>query len=416
MIRRTTVAYAVIVLALAAPLAALTPGTDVLVPAVALAGDWRTDLYIFNYDTQTATVDVELLIRGQANPTPESQTFVIAPGETAVLENVLADTFGKGSFAGAFRVTADYEVVVNTRIFNYKDGVTFGQGFEGIPRDMAVQAGEHTDIVGAAKNASFRTNLVMIDATGDFAQAAPSQVRVSLHDEHGSEVATVDLELGGFQPFLQSLDHASVFGAGLPDVSYGTLHCEVLQGAVIFAASKIDNDRATGDPTTLAAWTGGSGHPEPPPTGDVFLYAANGEDDVEDVSIEEWSSGSTLTEITDDPDYGRVMQVDPGNLWGAPSSCIAFANIGEFEANFDAIVFKIKSADLTAILVKVPEIELVYPFAEGTDLGNGWVEITAPLSDFVGTEPGNTQFGIHGGYGNGGTFFITDVKLTIDEE
>jgi len=77
---------------------------------------------------------------------------------------------------------------------------------------------------------------------------------------------------------------------------------------------------------------------------------------------------------------------------------------------------KIKSADLTAILVKVPEIELVYPFAEGTDLGNGWVEITAPLSDFVGTEPGNTQFGIHGGYGNGGTFFITDVKLTIDEE
>ena len=416
MFRRTCIAYVAILVALVAPVAALTPGTDVIVPAVALAGDWRTDLYIFNYDTQTATVDVELLIRGQANPTPESQTFVIAPGETAVLENVLADSFGKGSFAGAFRVTADYEVVVNTRIFNYKDGVTFGQGFEGIPRDMAVQAGERTDIVGAAKNASFRTNLVMIDATGDFAQAAPSQVRVSLHDEHGMEVASVDLELGGFEPFLQSIDHVSVFGAGLPDIGYGTLHCEVLQGAVIFAASKIDNDSATGDPTTLAAWSGGSGHPEPPPTGDVYLYAANGEDDIEDISIEEWSSGSTLTELTDDPDYGRVMQVDPGNLWGAPSSCIAFANSGEFESNFDAIVFKIKSTDLTAILVKVPEVELTYPFAGGTDLGNGWVEITAPLSDFVGTEPGNTQFGIHGGYGNGGTFFITDVMLTVEAE
>ncbi len=327
---------------------------------------------------------------------------------------MLADTFGKGSFAGAFRVTADYEVVVNTRIFNYKDGVTFGQGFEGIPRDMAVQAGERTDIIGAAKNANFRTNLVMIDATGDFAQAAPSQVRVSLHDEHGAEVASVDLELGGFQPFLQSLDHASVFGPSLPDVSYGTLHCEVLQGAVIFAASKIDNDRATGDPTTLAAWSGGSGHPEPPPTGDVYLYSSTGDDDVSS-EISEWNSGSTLTELALDG-FDRVMQVDPGNGWGAPSSCIAFMEIGDYQTNFDSIVFKIKSDDLSAIYVKVPEVEIPFPFAEATDLGDGWYEVTAPFAMFTGTVDGTTQIGIHGGYSNGGTFFITDVKLTIDEE
>ena len=57
----------------------------------------------------------------------------------------------------------------------------------------------------------------------------------------------------------------------------------------------------------------------------------------------------------------------------------------------------------------------VYPFSEGTDLGNGWYEITAYLSDFVGTEPGNTQFGILGGYSLGGIFYITDVKLTVGE-
>ena len=53
--------------------------------------------------------------------------------------------------------------------------------------------------------------------------------------------------------------------------------------------------------------------------------------------------------------------------------------------------------------------------AETEDLGNGWYEITAPLSDFVGTAPRNTQFGILGGYGLGGTFYITDVKLTVED-
>jgi hypothetical protein len=413
MLRKTIIAYCTVLVALAAPLMALTPGTDVLVPAVALVGDWRTDLYIYNPGSQTATVEVHLLIRDETNMTPESQTFVIPPGETAVLENVLGDTFGKGSFTGAFRVTSTHQVVVNTRIFNSKEGVTFGQGFEGIPRDMAVAEGESTDIVGAAKNTGFRTNLVMIDAAG--AEGISSTVRVSLNDAQGTQIATRDISLGAFTPFLQSLDSDAVFGTGLVDFEYGTLHCEVLTGAVIFAGSKIDNDRATGDPTTLAAWSGGSEEPPVSPDGDVYIFAANGEDDIE-AAIQEWSSGSTLTAISDDPDYGRVMKVEPGYQWGAPSSCIAFVNIGDFQANYDAIVFKLKSDDLTAINVKVPDIELIYSFAGGTDLGNGWVEITAPLSEFVGTIPGSTQFGVLGGYGNGGTFYITDVKLTVEQE
>lgn len=412
--RKTCLATCLILTALAAPLAALTPGDDVLVPAVAIAGDWRTDLYLFNHRNEITEATLHLLVRGQANPAPETRSFVLAPGEAAVLENVLTDTFGRTSFGGAFRVTADHEVVVNSRIYNLKDGVTFGQGFEGIPRDMAVAEGEFTDIVGVAKNAGFRTNLVMIDATGDFAQAAPSRVRVTLHDATGAQLAATEIELDGFEPFLQRIDHASVFGAGLADFSYGTLRCEVLRGAVIFAASKVDNDSATGDPTTLAAWSGGAPITPPLPSGDVYLYAADGEDDLTP-SIEEWSSGSTLTELLDDPDYGRVMKVDPGNLWGAPSSCIAFAGIGDFQASFDAIVFKIKSEQLSAINVKVPEVELIYPFAEGTDLGNGWFEITAPLSAFAGAVPGTTQFGVLGGYSNGGTFYITDVKLTVEE-
>ncbi len=412
MFQRTGVVTLVVLSVFVAPLTALSPGTDVLVPGAAIVADWRTDLYILNPGEFTANVSVELLVRDQANPTPESQAFVIPPGETAVLENVLGETFGKTSFAGAIRVTSDQGVVVNSRIFNLKDGVTFGQGYEGIPRDMAVQEGERTDIVGLAKNDNFRTNLVMLEARGEAGN--PSQVRVSLHDEQGAQVATRDVELDEFEPFLKKIDHADLFGPTLADFGYGTLHCEVLSGAVVFSASKVDNDSATGDPTTLEAWTGELSSTPPPPTGDVYLYSSTGEDDLTPV-IGEWSSGSTLTELTDDPDFARVMMVEPGTSWGAPSSCISFSEIGNFQPAYDAIVFKIKSDDLTAINVKIPEVELTYAFADGTALGNGWFEIRAPMSEFVGTVAGSTQFGVLGGYGNGGTFYITDVKLTVAE-
>ena len=65
--------------------------------------------------------------------------------------------------------------------------------------------------------------------------------------------------------------------------------------------------------------------------------------------------------------------------------------------------------------VKIPEIELTYAFADATDLGNGWFEISVPFSDFVGTEPNPTTFGILSGYGLGEIFYITDVKLTVDQ-
>ena len=410
--RRNCVLSVAILTIFVAPLTALSPGTDVLVPGAAIVADWRTDLYIFNPGDYTANVSVELLVRDQANPTPESQAFVIQPGETAVLENVLEDTFGKTSFSGAIRVTSDQGVVVNSRIFNLKEGVTFGQGYEGIPRDMAVQEGESTDIVALAKNESFRTNLVMLEVGGE--AGVSSQVRLTLNDSQGSQVATKELELDQFEPFLKRIDHADLFGSALADFDYGTLHCEVLSGAVVFSASKVDNDSATGDPTTLEAWAGELSSTPPPPSGDAYLYSSTGDDDLSSM-IGEWSSGSTLTELTDDPDYPRIMQVEPGSAWGAPSSCMSFEEIPGFLANYDGIAFKIRSADLSTINVKIPEIELTYAFADATDLGNGWFEISVPFSDFVGTEPNPTTFGILSGYGLGETFYITDVKLTVDE-
>ncbi len=149
----------------------------------------------------------------------------------------------------------------------------------------------------------------------------------------------------------------------------------------------------------------------PPSTGGV-IYSSTGEIDLLP-TIVEWGSGSVLNEILDDPDYGRVMEVIPDMGWGAITSCIAFADLNDYQASCESITFKIKSADLSAIYLKIPEVEIAYNFADGVDLGNGWYEITVPFSDYFGTVEGTTQFGIHGGWGNGGTFYITDVRLNL---
>jgi hypothetical protein len=249
--RRVTLCLLVVaVAAAAAPTFALNPGTYILVAAASRgagqAGSmWMTDLYIFNPGSETVTVTLSWLLRNQANPSPTSQTFSLLTGETLVLNDVIQQTFGLESGNGAFRVVASGEVVVNSRIYNLKGAVTFGQGFAGVPRTAATAAPESTDVVGLAHNASFRTNLVLIDASG-----SGSTVALSLRDPAGTELASGTYTLGGYEPRLFPVTN---LGASL-SFDDATLHAEVTSGSAIVAASKVDNDEATGDPTTLEAW------------------------------------------------------------------------------------------------------------------------------------------------------------------
>jgi hypothetical protein len=268
----------------AIPAFALSPGTDVLVPAAARVATWITDLYIFNPGTQATSVTVYWLVRDQANPSPVPQSFSVNPGETLVLDDVIQGTFGMNEGTGAFRVVADQPVVVNSRIYNLVEGVTFGQGFEGVPRGSAVQAGSSTDVVGLAYNESFRTNLAMIDASG-----AGSTVALTLLDAAGTQLATANYALDGFEPMLRNV--TSVF-SGVANFDAGTLHAEVTNGAVIVVGSKVDNDSATGDPTTLEAWSTACGSVDG--TYQIAMYDS-----------EEWATGGYL-EIAD----GMVVNIN----------------------------------------------------------------------------------------------------------
>ena len=236
--------YILLCCALIAPAAtapALTPGTDVLVPAAARVSTWITDLYIMNPGTEPVSVTVAWLVRGQANLDPLDLTYMVGPGETLTLADVILEEFGLDNSReeGAFRVTADTVVVVNSRIYNVDGDETFGQGFEGTPMTLATSVGETSDVVGLSFNSQFRTNV--------YGCAGPNGASLSmvLVEPDGSEIATKTKNLQPWMPFLQGIDQLMASG----EFDDGTLRVTVTNGSAVVGASKVDE--ISSDPTTL---------------------------------------------------------------------------------------------------------------------------------------------------------------------
>lgn len=229
-----------------APVSALNPGSDILVPAAArvpipaLDGDWVTDLFVMNPGEVAVNGSIFWLVRGQANPNPISVSFTLQPGETMVMADVLSEDFGLNQAAGAFRVVADTEVVVNSRIYFSTGDMTFGQGFEGVPAEAATVSGQTSDIVGLSHvNQIFRTNFYAL------AGADGASLTLNLYDPDGVLVATGTLDLAAYEPFLKKINQALPSG----DFAEGTLRVTVTAGSAVVGASKVDE--ASGDPTTL---------------------------------------------------------------------------------------------------------------------------------------------------------------------
>jgi len=249
--RRTGLVSLLIILATTATALALSPGTDILVGGAGRGGPWITDLYVLNPNATSVQVEIFWLVRDQANPNPQSVVFDLLPGEMLALEDVIFEEFGLTSgkqAAGAFRVVADSEVIVNSRIFAAVNGQTFGQGFEGIPTWAATSAGQSTDVVGLTKNSQFRTNI--------YALAGPNgaDIDLSLRDPSGSELDSATLELDQYEPFLDPVE--DVFSA-IQNFDNASLRATVNSGLAVVGASKADQQ--TDDPSTLESVASGGG-------------------------------------------------------------------------------------------------------------------------------------------------------------
>lgn len=242
--RQRAVLMLIAVVALATPLVALNPGSDVLVPAAARAGSWVTDLYVMNPGDAAVDGTIYWLVRDQANTDPVSISFQILPGETMVMADILHNDFGYNQAAGAFRVVGDGQLVVNSRIYSSDGAQTFGQGFEGVPVEAAIGAGQTADVVGLSHVSQvFRTNF--------YALAGPNGASISLAliAPDGSEIASGTLDFEAYEPYLKRINQAIPSG----DFAEGTLRVTVASGSIVAGASKVDE--ASTDPTTLESST-----------------------------------------------------------------------------------------------------------------------------------------------------------------
>jgi len=143
-----------------------------------------------------------------------------------------------------------------------------------------------------------------------------------------------------------------------------------------------------------------------------------------DFSFGDWGSGSTLNgAYATDTDYDKVYQIAPGWGWGGNTAALAMTNFSAgFAANYQNLVFKVKGLPTGDVYVKFPlsgagnggELALsLATYGVAVPGTTGWTQVTVPLSVFNGAAS-DTEFGIHGGYGNGGTFLISDIGFTGD--
>jgi len=143
-----------------------------------------------------------------------------------------------------------------------------------------------------------------------------------------------------------------------------------------------------------------------------------------DFSFGDWGSGSTLDgAYATDTDYDKVYQVAPGWGWGGNTAALAMTNFSAgFAANYQNLVFKVKSLPTGDVYVKFPlsgagndgELALsLATYGAAVPGTTGWTQVTVPLSVFNGAAS-DTEFAIMGGWGNGGTFLISDIGFTGD--
>jgi hypothetical protein len=246
---------------------AITPGTDLYVPAVGhgvgavvngIQAWWRSDVWIFNPSTtQAATVDISLLLRKQANPNPAVRRITVNAGETRYLQDIVGPTpglFNLDNTYGGLRIVSTIPVAVSGRSYDANVTVTgkgqgtAGQFFSGVPASLAIGPGDSTDVFGLDQDGfqttgNWRSNLAFVETTGN-----PVELTIQRIDSDGTVLGSIPFDLLGRQ--VDQINYvvtaiASSYGANQRirvTVNGGT-------GRAIVNASRLDN--RTGDPTTI---------------------------------------------------------------------------------------------------------------------------------------------------------------------
>lgn len=185
---------------------ATTVDNAIYIPAAAhvsgaLDTNWRTDVQLHNPGTIQTRVEVAMLARDQANPTPQTRTFTIAAGTSKRLEDILDSSFSFNG-AAALRITIlEGDVIATSRTYNLTTTGTYGQFAGTVHGSQAFITGERALLMQLTHNASttsgFRTNVGMVNCSD-----ATIVLDLDLRSAAGTSYGTMHYTLRPFE-FIQ---------------------------------------------------------------------------------------------------------------------------------------------------------------------------------------------------------------------
>ena len=167
---------------------------------------------------------------------------------------------------------------------------------------------------------------------------------------------------------------------------------------------------------------------DPGITPDNVVYATDPGvvEDLAPPAVDNFGSGAAFDLVfAGDADFNPAIQVTSGEGYGAGVHVgfVAFNGYTDgFAAGFENFVFKIKAdaANIGAFEVKfinngdTTQTYDLTSYSGVTDLGNGWLQVSIPMSDFAASSAVNSGFllGPLGGQPAAFTYLMTDLGFT----
>lgn len=221
----------------------LVPRT-VYIPGAAKANGvnnsrWTTDLELMNCGSQSASYTVDLLVRSQANLSPESVSFELAPGRAVRYTNAL-DSLFHTSGTGTLRITSIHgDLIASARTATSEGEFSHSVYIEGMDAATAAGAGQDRYLTQLQNDDAARTNIGVVNAS-----ATTISVHVRFFAADGVLLDDLQLEI---EPF-ESRQINDVFSSLESTKALDALHdafavvSSATTGAAFFAyASVVDN-------------------------------------------------------------------------------------------------------------------------------------------------------------------------------
>jgi len=187
-----------------------------IIPSVAhLEGaggaSWRSTLSLFNAGATRAGVRLTLLPAG-SGPPPPAVELTLAPRQTMLFNDLVAELFDRKELAGALLVEASSpDLVARGAAYNLRpDGGRVGQSLPTLGWAELLRTGEKGSLIGLARNDERRTNLGLLNLG-----SAPATLRLTLLDGAGSVLVTREYALSPHEILLAAnLFDAADLGTG----------------------------------------------------------------------------------------------------------------------------------------------------------------------------------------------------------